>query len=224
MVCCYDEAEILNKYRSDLESKSFEENVNTVRDLLKTLYSGNNEELIGLLSYDAYNFFINSKNDVEAVGNYDKHLDMSVHNDTENGSFKAGYLTERHYDDGEFFGSFHVSYILDENTKADRDFVFEDSETLRILNTISQSYTEIIGDRAEEKSMRTVYTEVICEKDGRLAYKLEGPGVSICCFLEDFVNIIGALKGVSSNKDLLFPELTKPEYFKDYKVSVRNRK
>ena len=220
-----NEVEILNDYRNNKkDTASFEENVNVVRELLKTLYRPNSDKLIDLLSYDAYSFFINSKNNIETTSNYDKCLDMSVHNTKENGTFRSGYLTEAHYEDGIYYGSFHVTYTAENGDEINRDFVFKDANTLLIQNTINKTKKAIVNGKTIEEVSHEVYIETIYDIEGELHYSILCPTAGCVCDSKSLPELLGVLRKSGNVRFSLFPEVTKPEYFKDYEVVTRGRK
>ncbi|MBR5662764.1 MAG: hypothetical protein IKX00_03825 [Bacilli bacterium] len=219
-----NEVDVLNMYRASKKDKArIVENINVVRELLKTLYRPNSDILIDLLSYDAYNFFINSKNDIETTSNYDKCLDMSVHNPKENGTLKSGYLTEAHYDDGIYYGSFHVTYTAENGDELDRDFVFNAADTLLIQNTVKKTKKVIINGKPTEETTQEVYFETVYDIEGELYYSILGPTAGCTCDSKSLPELLNVLRKSDNIRLSFFPEVTHPEYFKDYDVATRGR-
>jgi hypothetical protein len=124
-------ARSINEYKASLKGSnkdvSFEQNLQYVKDVLKGLFGVNDEKLVNLLAYDAYQFFINS--DGEVIAEYsvdgDGYRDIKL---TDGGN--SFYLTQAHYTDAPFYGSFHVTYA----DGVQRDYRFDADNNALILN------------------------------------------------------------------------------------------
>lgn len=208
----------INQYRyhvkNELSQERFKENISIVREILRKLFYPNNEELIDLLSYDAYKFFIESENDIVSLKSCDGFLDLYVNNKGNDCLFQHGFLTRYHNVEGIYQGSLNVSYVTDDGNYVEKMFKFvsdpKDGNKL-LINCNIDGY---------------MYLEIIYYNEGKLQYNIIGPTLGMITSAsnldESIINHITTYK--KEKEKVLFPEVFNKEYFKDYNATSRTRK
>lgn len=208
----------LNEYRyhakKDQTSERFRENVNLVRHIIKELFKPNNEELINLLSYDAYKFFIESTDDIDALNSVDGFLDLSVTNKDNTSIIDHAFLTRYHDVEGTYYGSFKLIYNPDNDTTVVREYSFskhdKENSKLFISTTINS----------------TNYLEIIYVENGKLVYNFFDQSLAMTITEDNREKMVVEYKTRTHNPNAiyLFPEVFNKDYFKDYGVASRTRK
>lgn len=200
-------------HKEDNSQENFEKSVNMVRNTLSALFGFNDERLIDTLSYDAYKLFFDSKAEIEVLDSCDGRLDAQV-KETEDSKI-SGSLTKNHNDgEGIYYGHLEVSYLDESGKKVSRDYLFVSDELFGNHLIIRTEFED------------AYYYENIYINKENVIYDVVGTFVGFRCTNETIDSIINESsdKTLAEKSKVLFPEVYRKEYFKDYDFFQRDRK